>query len=32
MPDDEFGFSETVINFPNTIWISWIKNYLKFWM
>jgi len=21
-PDDEFGFSETVTNFPNTLWIS----------
>jgi len=31
-PDDEFGFSETVTNFPNIIWINWIKNYLKFLM
>jgi hypothetical protein len=32
MPDDEFGFSQTITDFPNITWTNWIKNYLKFLM
>jgi hypothetical protein len=28
-PDDEFGFAETITEWPNITWKNWMKNYLK---